>query len=143
VKIFEARKSQIEERKEQKRKSSMDVKGQLEALELVISMPSGANGRLYGSVTNQTIADELAKNGFQIERKRIELIGSGFKTVGKYKATIKLYETQLAEIDITVLGQEIKTETPASRQPRRGRRDETRDVRKAPASTEETTAIAE
>ena len=127
IKIIEGRRAEIEARKEQKRQDARGIKEKLDALELTIAMPAGANGRLYGAVTNQTIADELAKSGFHIERKRIELAGNGFKSVGKYKAAVKLYENQSAEISITVAAQEIKTESPApSKPPRRGRRDEVR-----------------
>jgi large subunit ribosomal protein L9 len=127
IQIIEGRRAEIESRKEQKRLDARSVKEKLDSLELSISMPAGANGKLYGAVTNQTIADELAKNGFQIERKRIELAGSGFKSVGKYKAAVKLYENQSAEITITIIAQEIKTETPAPKPSvRRGRREEAR-----------------
>jgi large subunit ribosomal protein L9 len=128
IKIIEARRAEIEARKEQKRMDARGIKEKIESLELSISMPAGANGRLYGAVTNQTVADELAKNGFQIERKRIELAGTGFKSVGKYKAVIKLYENQSAEIGITIVAQIIKTESsPAASKPARRRRDEKQD----------------
>jgi large subunit ribosomal protein L9 len=125
IKIIENRRAEIEARKEQKRQDARGLKEKLESLELNIAMPAGANGKLYGAVTNQTVADELAKNGFQIERKRIELAGSGFKNVGKYKAVIKLYENQSTEISITITAQEIKTEAAhsAPKSPRK-RRDE-------------------
>jgi large subunit ribosomal protein L9 len=139
VKLFEARKGEIEARKEEKRKDAMGLKEKLEALSLTIAMPAGANGKLYGAVTNQTVADELAKNGFQIERKRIELVGSGFKNVGKYKAIIKLYESQSAEIEITITAQEIKTEAAPAKPLRRGRRDH--GEAKAAVTTE--TVVAE
>jgi large subunit ribosomal protein L9 len=123
VKLFEARKEEIEARKEEKRKDAMGLKEKLENLELSVSMPAGANGKLYGAVTSQTVMDELAKQGFQIERKRIELQGTNFKSVGKYKVIIKLYESASAELSITVQGQVEKTETrPAAG--RRHRRDE-------------------
>jgi large subunit ribosomal protein L9 len=124
IKIIEGRRAEIEARKEQKRQDSRSLKEKLDALEINITMPAGANGKLYGAVTNQTITDELTKNGFKIERKRIELAGNGFKSVGKYKATIKLYENQSAEINIVIIAQEIKTETTPKPAPRRGRRDE-------------------
>jgi large subunit ribosomal protein L9 len=130
VKILEGRRKEIEARKEQKRQDSLSLKERLESLELCISMPAGANGRLYGAVTSQTISDELAKNGFQIERKRIEIAGSGFKSVGKYKAVIKLYESKSAEVGISVKAQEIKLETPAARPARRGRKEESRHEEK-------------
>ncbi|MDR3019840.1 MAG: 50S ribosomal protein L9 [Treponema sp.] len=128
IKMIEGRRKEIEARKEQKRLDARGLKEKLDALELTITMPAGANGRLYGAVTNQTIADELAKQGFQIERKRIELAGTGIKVVGKYKALIKLYENQTAEVSITVAAQEIKVEPTASKPaPRRGRRAETQE----------------
>jgi len=125
IKLIESRRAEIDSRKEQKRLDARGIKEKLDSLELTITMPAGANGRLYGAVTNQTIADELVKNGFQIERKRIELSGNGFKSVGKYKAAIKLYENQSAEISITIIAQEVKVETAASKPaPRRGRKDD-------------------
>jgi len=124
LKLIEGRRAEIDARKEQKRLDARSLKEKLDSLELSITMPAGANGKLYGAVTNQTIADELSKSGFQIERKRVELAGNGFKNVGKYKALIKLYENQSAEISITIVAQEIKIETPASKPAaRRGRRD--------------------
>jgi large subunit ribosomal protein L9 len=122
VKIFESRKEEIEARKADKRKDAAGLKDKLEALVLEITMPAGANGKLYGAVTSQTIADELAKQGHNIEKKRIELAGSNFKSVGKYKAAIKLYESAAAEITITIIGQEVKTETHAPAAPARGKR---------------------
>jgi large subunit ribosomal protein L9 len=125
IKLFEVRKEEIEARKVQKRQDALGLKEKLENLELSITMPAGANGKLYGSVTGQTIVDELAKQGYKIERKRIELAGNSFKSVGKYKVSVKLYESSSAEIQITVLGQAIKTETPqAPARPGRRRREE-------------------
>jgi large subunit ribosomal protein L9 len=121
VKLFEARKDEIDARKQEKRQDAAGIKEKLESLSLEITMPAGPNGKLYGAVTNQTIADELAKHGHQIERKRIELAGTNFKSVGKYKVSIKLYESASAELTVTVLAQEIKSETKAApaRPPRR------------------------
>ncbi|MDR0583488.1 MAG: 50S ribosomal protein L9 [Treponema sp.] len=138
VKLFESRKEEIEAKKVQKRQDSLGLKEKLEALEISITMPAGANGRLYGAVTSQTVADELAKLGFQIERKRIELTGNSLKSTGKYKAAVKLYESASAEIQIVVIGQALKTETPrAPARPGRRRRDEARgETAQADASGE-------
>jgi large subunit ribosomal protein L9 len=134
VAILESRREEIEARKEDKRKDALGLKEKLEALEMVIVMPAGANGRLYGAVTGQTVADELAKQGFQIERKRIELPGNSFKSVGKYKITVKLYESAAAELSVTVEGQPLKVETPSAPV----RRDRRRRDEAAPEETQET-----
>jgi large subunit ribosomal protein L9 len=136
ISLFEARKEEIAARKEAKRKDAASVKEKLEALELVIIMPAGANGKLYGAVTTQTVADELTKQGFQIERKRIELAGNSFKSVGKYKVTVKLYESEAAEVTVTVQAQEIKVEPRAPARPRR-RRDAEAPPREASAEQPE------
>ena len=135
VKLFETRKGEIDARKQEKRKDAAGIKEKLESLNLEITMPAGPNGRLYGAVTSQTIADELLKHGHQIERKRIELAGTSFKSVGKYKAQVKLYESASAEIAIAVLGQEIKTETKAP-PPKSGRRRRDASVPGAESSAE-------
>ncbi|GHV70207.1 hypothetical protein AGMMS49928_17100 [Spirochaetia bacterium] len=134
VRLFESRREEIEARKAAKRQDAAGLKEKLESLILEITMPAGANGKLYGAVTSQTIMDELAKQNFQVERKRIELAGNSFKSVGKYKVTVKLYESAAAELTITVIGQEIKTETRAPARPPRRRRDAEAPVSEAPAS---------
>jgi large subunit ribosomal protein L9 len=129
AKLFESRKEEIETRKVQKRGDAAGLKEKLESLNLEITMPAGPNGKLYGAVTSQTIVDELAKHGYQMERKKVELPGTSIKNVGKYKAVVKLYENASAEISVSVLGQEIKTETrkaPPAR-PARRRRDGTHE----------------
>jgi len=134
VKLFEARKEEIEAKKAQKRQDAMGLKEKLESLEISITMPAGANGKLYGSVTSHTVSDELAKLGFQIDRKRIDLASAGIKNVGKYKAVIRLYENSQAEIQIHIIGQEIKTEThEAPARPARRRRDENAPAAENPA----------
>jgi large subunit ribosomal protein L9 len=123
IKLFEGRREAIEARKTEKRQDALGLKEKLEGLELTLTMPAGANGRLYGAVTNQTIADELIRQGFPVERKRVELPGNTFKSVGKYKVAVKLYESAAAEVNVTILGQAVKVETkaPAANRPRRRR----------------------
>ena len=115
VAYFESRKEEIEARKEQKRKDSASLKEKLEALTVDLVMPAGSNGKLYGAVSTQTIADYLAKNGFEIERKRIEIPGLAIKSTGNYHAIVHLYEAQTAEVKISVTAQETdeKKDAPA------------------------------
>ncbi|MDR3356339.1 MAG: 50S ribosomal protein L9 [Spirochaetaceae bacterium] len=108
ARLFESRKEEIAERKKRKRDDALSVKERLEALELFVTMPAGANGKLYGAVTSQTLMDELEKQGFSVERKRIEIPGNSIKSTGKYKFTVKLYGNTTAELFISIAAQEIK-----------------------------------
>ena len=119
---FESRKEEIEQRKAVKRQNAAGLKERLEALTLTIVMPAGPNGKLYGAVTNQTVSDELQKLGFEIERKRIELPGLTFKSVGHYNATLKLYESAVAVLPIVVEAQPEAEKTVEAKPEKRSRR---------------------
>ena len=125
---FEARKDEIEERKKAKRQDAQSIKERIEALEIKIVMPAGPNGKLYGAVTTQTLFEELAKSGFDIERRRIDLPGNSIKAVGNHTATIKLYENSVATLKFTV--EALIEETKEEKKPRRhtrGRREENQE----------------
>ena len=150
AKLFESRKEEIEVRKAQKRGDAAGLKEKLESLNLELTMPAGANGKLYGAVTSQTIVDELAKHGYQMERKKVELPGTSIKNVGKYKAIVKLYENASAEISVSVVGQEIRTETrktaparPARRRREESSHDEPREVSGEEAPSQEISGESE
>ena len=108
VAYFESRKAEIEAKKDAKRAASASLKEKLESIQLEIAVPAGSNGKLYGAVTSQTVMELLAKQGFEIERKKIEIPGLAIKSCGNYKVTIKLYEAQTAEVHLTVKAQEEK-----------------------------------
>ena len=72
----------------------------------ITAVYGAANGKLFGAVTNQTIADYYAKNGFEIERKKIEISGLTIKQTGNYKITVHLYESATAEVKLAVKPQE-------------------------------------
>jgi len=119
---FESRKEEIEQRKAVKRQDAAGLKERLEALTITIVMPAVPNGKLYGAVTNQTISDELQKLGFEIERKRIELPGLTFKSVGNYSAMLKLYESAVATVAVVVEAQPEPEKAPEAKPEKRSRR---------------------
>jgi len=108
VAMFEKRKTEIEELKAKKRSDSSDLKTRLEAEEISLTLPAGANGKLYGAVTNATVADEILKRGITVDRKKIEIPGRVIKSVGNYKVTIHLYEKEEAVIKMAIHGQSEK-----------------------------------
>jgi large subunit ribosomal protein L9 len=123
--LFEKRRAEIEALKAAKRSASAGLKEKIEAEELTISLPAGANGKLYGAVTGHNVADELLKKGIEIDRKRIEVPGRSIKSVGTYKVAIRLYEKDEASLKIVIQGQSVKAETrEEAPKPRRRRYEE-------------------
>lgn len=131
VKYFESRKEEIAERKEQKRKDAMSVKDKLESLVIELTVPASSNGKLYGSVSSQTIADYLLKNGFEIERKRIEIPGVNIKTTGSYHCVVHLYENSYAEVKIDVKGQIAETDKKTAKSEKSKKASEKSGVEKS------------
>lgn len=76
---------------------------QIEALALVISAKA-EEGRIFGSVTSSDLAEAMAKQGVEVDRKHISV--DPIKQVGQYEATIKLHKNVKATIHFTVAAQE-------------------------------------
>jgi large subunit ribosomal protein L9 len=125
--LFEKRKAEIEAIKASKRSASANLKEKIEAEEIVLVLPAGANGKLYGAVTGHNVADELLKKGIDIDRKRIEVPGRSIKSVGSYKVAIRLYEKDEATLRIAIQGQAVKAET-RDEAPKPRRKREERDA---------------
>ena len=137
---FKKRQAQIEERKAAKRQASASLKEKLEAEELVFDMPAGQNGKLFGAVTNASVADELLKRGIELDRKKIEVPGKSIKSVGNYKLTARLYEKEEATIRVSVKGHLDKKSEPAA-EPKHHRHHEHHEA--APAAEARAEAQAE
>lgn len=63
----------------------------------------GENGKIFGSVSNVQVAEALEKAGFEIERKKIKLVGEAIKTVGTYKAEVTIHKDIKVDIDFKVV----------------------------------------
>jgi large subunit ribosomal protein L9 len=99
---LERRRGAIERRKEEKRAEAMGIRERLEAEELQFSMPAGESGKLFGSVNNAMIAQELEKRGFSVEKKRIEVPEHNIRMVGAHTVKIHLYGNEQAEVRVLV-----------------------------------------
>lgn len=71
---------------------------------IIIPMKVSPTGSIYGSVNNVQVAEKLAAQGFEIDRKIIFV--DDVKAVGDYKATVKLHKEVSIEIPIKVVADE-------------------------------------
>lgn len=100
--LIESRRALIEKRKEEKRAQAQGLKERIEAEALNLKMPAGENGRLFGAVTSATVAEELAKLGITVERKRIEIPEHTIKASGNHRVHVKLYGNEEAVLRVLV-----------------------------------------
>ena len=68
----------------------------------VIAVKAGEQGRLFGSVTTKDIADAVAKAGYEIDRRKIQL-EENIKALGVHRVKVRLYEDVTADIKIQVV----------------------------------------
>lgn len=66
-----------------------------------ISQKAGEEGHLFGSVTSADIADALAKQNYNVERRKI-LLDQPIKQVGEYKIPVRLHKDVTVEIPVNV-----------------------------------------
>ena len=87
------------------KKEAEELGAKLAAVEnIVIATKVSATGATYGSITNHHIAEELAKLGFNIDRKVIVL--KDVKEVGTFTAIVKLHKDVTVELPFEVVAEE-------------------------------------
>ena len=89
---------------EQIRKDADAFAERMEGTTLTIGAKTSSKGTIFGSVTNIQIAEELAKKGFEIDRKYI-LIKDQVKEIGSYTATVKLHKEVSIEVPFEVVAE--------------------------------------
>ena len=78
------------EKAAKERAEALEISKKLRQMTLVVTAKGGGAGRLFGSVTNQEIADALAKNsGIKLDKRKI-VISDPIKNVGTYTVQCKL-----------------------------------------------------
>ncbi|MBO5892311.1 MAG: 50S ribosomal protein L9 [Oscillospiraceae bacterium] len=79
-----------QERIAKEKAEALELSKKLREMTLVVTAKGGGAGRLFGSVTNQEIADSLkAKAGIALDKRKI-IIADPIKSIGTYTVTCKL-----------------------------------------------------
>jgi large subunit ribosomal protein L9 len=77
------------------------LRGRIEALTYQERRQASEEGKLFGSVTSQDIADFLAKHGVKIERRRISL-DEPIKTLGETSVAVRVHPEVTAQMKVVV-----------------------------------------
>ncbi len=76
----------------------------LAEVKLSIKTKTSATGKIFGSVTNIQIAEELAAAGYEIDRRYITLT-EGIKNIGTFTVVVKLHKEVSVEIKVEVVAE--------------------------------------
>ena len=95
----------LRQRAHKEAKAIEDANAQAEKLrgmEVKMFAKVGAGNKLFGSVTNADLADEFAKNGVELDKRYIQIVGGSVKALGNYDAKIRLHREVNVEINFEV-----------------------------------------
>ena len=103
---FEARRAELERLQAEKLAAAQAEGEKLAGRQFSLTEKAGVDGRLFGSVTNYDIAEELKKqHGVEVHKSQIRLPSGPIKTVGDSTVVIALHTDVLAEITVAVYGE--------------------------------------
>ena len=96
-------KEEARKRREAEEKAAAEkLAEKLQGMEVKIKVSSGADGKLYGSVTAKNIADAFAEqHGVEIDRRKI-LLDDPIKAYGSYSVEVKLYSGVNGKLNVLV-----------------------------------------
>jgi large subunit ribosomal protein L9 len=80
------------------------VASTLSGVTLTLSGKAGEEGKLFGSITSQDIADALARQGHTVDRRRIEL-EHPIKTLGSHTVSVRVHPEVHAELRVSVVAE--------------------------------------
>ena len=86
------------------KQDAIELAAKMEGLSLTIGAKTSSSGTIFGSVTNIQVAEELAKNGFEVDRKII-FIKDSVKEVGSYNAQVRLHKEISVDIPFEVISE--------------------------------------
>ena len=102
---FEARRVELEKAAAGKLAASQKLGEKLGGSSIKLTQKAGVDGRLFGSVTNADIAEDLTKNGFPVVKAQIRMPNGPIKIVGDSKVSVALHTDVVVEIAISVYGE--------------------------------------
>jgi large subunit ribosomal protein L9 len=101
-KILAENQKQAAHKIEQAKTEAQTLANTLNDLTLTIIAKTGANGKIFGSITTLQIAQNLKEKGFDIDRRKISLTEE-IKTTGEYSANIDLHREVKAKITLNII----------------------------------------
>ena len=96
---YQKDKKEEQELDEQNRKEATKVKEKLQTMELVFKVKTGAQDKVFGSVSTKQIKEELEKKKINIDKKQI-MLEEGLSSLGYHNVKIELYKDVIGEIKV-------------------------------------------
>jgi large subunit ribosomal protein L9 len=104
VKQIEAERGALMKREARERGTAEQQAEQVRKVRLNFTRKVGEHGVLYGSVTSMDITEALREQGYEIDRRRVQL-REPIKETGEFTVNVKLHREVVVELPVTVTGE--------------------------------------
>ena len=102
---FEAKRVELEKAAAAKLAESQSQGEKLGGTTIKLTQKAGVDGRLFGSVTNHDIAEELGRQGYKVAKSQVRMPNGPIKTVGDSTVSVALHTDVVVDINVTVYGE--------------------------------------
>ena len=102
---FETKRVELEKAAAAKLGASKVMGEKLAGSTIKLTQKAGVDGRLFGSVTNADIAEELSKLGYKVSKAQVRLSNGMIKTTGDNTVSVSLHTDVVVEITVAVYGE--------------------------------------
>ncbi len=104
---FEAKRAELEKAAAAKLATAQALGEKLSGTTVKLTQKAGVDGRLFGSVTNADISEELTKNGYQVAKAQIRMPNGPIKVVGDSTVSVALHTDVVVDITVSVYGETV------------------------------------
>jgi large subunit ribosomal protein L9 len=102
---FEAKRAELEKAAAEKLAAAQAQGEKLAGATIKLTQKAGVDGRLFGSVTNHDIAEELNKLGYKVVKSQVRLPNGPIKMVGDSTINVALHTDVVVEVTASVYGE--------------------------------------
>ena len=105
IKDFEVKRIELEKVAADKLTAAQALAEKMSGRTVHITQKAGVDGRLFGSVTNNDIAEALTRIDFKVAKSQVRLPNGPLKTVGEYTVTVSPHTDVVVDVKVVVLGE--------------------------------------
>jgi large subunit ribosomal protein L9 len=105
IKEFEARRAELEKVAAEKLATAQALGEKMSGRTVHITQKAGVDGRLFGSVTNNDIAEALTRIDFKVAKSQVRLPNGPLKTVGEHTVSVAPHGDVVVDVKVVVVGE--------------------------------------
>ncbi len=105
IKEFETKRAELEKAAAEKLAAAQTLGEKMNGRTIHITQKAGVDGRLFGSVTNNDIAEALTRIDFKVQKAQVRMPNGPLKTVGEHAVAVAPHTDVVVDVTVVVVGE--------------------------------------